>query len=217
MRVRAHRRVADLPGHPARGSADVPAGRPRHQPVALVSTAVAFGGDASIVLARFAASLLTAVVTGLWWLRLGRDDLIRLPRRRPETEARWGRFTEAVTHDLLHAGGYLVVGAAATVNVLVPRSVLDALAGNLLIAVLTLALFAVIVAVCSEADAFVAASLTAFPLTARLAFMVVGPALDVKLFAMQAGTFGRAFALRFAPMTLLVAILASLAVGSVLR
>ena len=68
-------------------------------------------------------------------------------------------------------------------------------------------------AICSEAGAFVAASLTQFSLTARLTFMVVGPMVDVKLIALQAGTFGRSFAVRFAPMTLLVAIVSSAAVG----
>ena len=64
-----------------------------------------------------------------------------------------------------------------------------------------------------EADAFVAASLTMLPLLPRLVFLVVGPAVDVKLFAMQAGVFGRAFAIRFAPVTFLVATVAGTAVG----
>ncbi len=44
-------------------------------------------------------------------------------------------------------------------------------------------------------------------------FLVVGPAIDVKLFAMQVGMFGRAFAVRFAPLTLLVATTIATAVG----
>jgi uncharacterized protein len=74
-------------------------------------------------------------------------------------------------------------------------------------------LLAVILSLCSEADAFVAASLTAVPLVPRLAFLVVGPAVDVKLFAMQAGMFGRHFAIRFAPATFVVATLVATAVG----
>ena len=66
-----------------------------------------------------------------------------------------------------------------------------------------------LLSICSEADAFVAASLSQFSLTARLAFLVVGPMVDLKLFAMQAGTFGRGFALRFAPATFAVAVLVS--------
>jgi len=40
-----------------------------------------------------------------------------------------------------------------------------------------------------------------------------GPAVDLKLFAMQAGMFGRAFAVRFAPSTFVVAIVSAYAVG----
>ena len=76
-----------------------------------------------------------------------------------------------------------------------------------------MAVLAVVLALCSEADAFVAASLTMVPLLPRLVFLVVGPAVDVKLFAMQAGMFGRAFAVRFAPWTFLVATASAGVVG----
>ena len=69
-----------------------------------------------------------------------------------------------------------------------------------------MAVLAVILALCSEADAFVVASLSMLPLLPRLVFLVVGPVVDVKLIAMQAGMFGRAFAVRFAPVSFLVAI-----------
>jgi uncharacterized protein len=82
-----------------------------------------------------------------------------------------------------------------------------------LLSVLVLAGLAVLMAICSEADAFVAASLTQFSLTSRLAFMVVGPMVDVKLIALQAGTFGGRFALRFAPLTFAVAVASSVFVG----
>ena len=192
---------------------------PAINPVVLVATAVAFPGQPSVVVARFFASLLVAVVMGWLWLRFGKGEWLR-PMRRPSVSGlpRWEAFRVSARHDFVHAGGFLVVGGltAATLNVTVPRSVLDAIGGNLAVSVLVLAALAVVLAICSEADAFVAASLTAFPMTARLAFMVVGPAVDVKLFALQAGTFGRGFALRFAPATFLVAVGASVLVGSVL-
>ena len=76
-----------------------------------------------------------------------------------------------------------------------------------------MALLAVILALCSEADAFVAASLSMLPLIPRLVFLVVGPAIDIKLFAMQVGMFGRAFAVRFAPVTFVVAVVVATGVG----
>src|SRR6185295_6995312 len=72
-------------------------------------------------------------------------------------------------------------------------------------------------AICSEADAFIAASLTQFSLTSRLAFMVVGPMVDVKLIALQAGTFSGRFAARFAPLTFVGAVVLRLTVTDTYR
>jgi uncharacterized protein len=168
------------------------------------------------VLARFVASLLTAIVVGLVWARSGRDELLERARRRPVHEGRpLAVLVATAQHDLLQAGGFLIVGAAtaATLQTVVPRGILDTVAGSGPPALVALAGLAVVMAICSEADAFVAASLTQFSLSARLAFMVVGPMVDVKLIALQAGTFGRRFALRFAPLTLIVALAASAVVG----
>ncbi|MEU5381622.1 permease, partial [Streptomyces sp. NPDC005968] len=127
-------------------------------------------------------------------------------------------FRLGFQHDFLHAGGFLVLGAmaAATFNVAVPRSVLDVFSGSPWLSVLFMAGLAVLLAVCSEADAFVAASLTGFSPLARLVFMVVGPMVDLKLIALQAGTFGRAFAVRFSAATMVVAVLCSALIGGAL-
>jgi uncharacterized membrane protein YraQ (UPF0718 family) len=185
---------------------------PAVNPIVLVSTAVAFPGRPEVVGARLVASLLAAIVVGLVWARLGRDDLLERAYRRRAPDGRpLDVFVATAQHDLLNAGGFLIVGAAtaATLQTVVPRSVVDAVGGAGVVAVLALAGLAVVMAICSEADAFVAASLTQFPLGARLTFMVVGPMVDVKLVALQTGTFGRAFAARFAPLTFVVAVGAS--------
>ncbi|MER6673783.1 permease [Streptomyces sp. NPDC000983] len=192
---------------------------PAINPIVLTSTAVAFPGDPEMVLARLVASLLVACAMGWLWLRVGRTDWLRPPSRPSyEGQGRGAAFWGSVRHDVMHAGGFLVVGAmvAATLKAVTPESWLSGLAASPVAAVLALALLAVVLSICSEADAFVAASLTHFSLTARLTFLVVGPMVDLKLFAMQAGTFGRAFALRFAPATFVVAVLVSTATGAVL-
>ncbi|MFE9447926.1 permease [Streptomyces sp. NPDC006739] len=194
---------------------------PAINPVVLTATAIAFPGSPAMVLARLLASLATAAVMGWLWLWLGREEWLRPAVRhtghRPG-HSRWSEFRRGFQHDFLHAGGFLVVGAmaAATFNVTVPRSVLDTFSGSPWLSVPFLAALAVVLAVCSEADAFVAASLAGFPPTARLAFMVVGPMVDLKLIALQAGTFGRAFAVRFSAATTVVAVLCSALVGGVL-
>ncbi|WP_234995672.1 permease [Streptoalloteichus hindustanus] len=192
---------------------------PAVNPIVLVATAVAFPGEPMMVLARFLASLATAVVTGWLWARLGRAEWIAeraLRRITPRPGAsRWAVFAETARHDLVEAGGFLVLGGltAAVLNVAVPAAWLTSLGGQLVLGVIVMALLAVVLALCSEADAFVAASLSALPLLPRLVFLVVGPAVDVKLVALQAGTFGRAFAVRFAPLTFLVAVVCAVVTG----
>jgi uncharacterized membrane protein YraQ (UPF0718 family) len=189
---------------------------PAINPVVLVATAVAFPGRPQMVLARFLGSLLASVAVGMLWTRLGRGLPIGGARRSlPAGLGRWESFSHTARHDFLEAGGWLVVGAmaAATLQVVVPRGVLDQVAGNHLLAAVALGLLAVLLAICSEADAFVAASLQQFSLSARLVFLVVGPAVDVKLIAMQAGVFGRRFALRFPALTFVVAVGSALLVG----
>lgn len=190
---------------------------PAINPVVLVATAVAFPGEPKMVLARVAASLLTAVIMGALWSRWGRRAWItrRMPRPHNGTDSRWTVFTEAASHDFLQAGSYLVIGAAAAaaLRVVVPPWIFEHLAGHLILGIVTMALLAVVLAMCSEADAFVAASITMLPLLPRLVFLVVGPAVDVKLVAMQAGMFGRPFAARFAPATFVVATVTAATVG----
>ncbi|MFF0161751.1 permease [Streptomyces sp. NPDC005263] len=192
---------------------------PAINPIVLTATAVAFPNDPEMVLARFVASLLVACAMGWLWQRVGRADWLRPPDRAAyDGQSKGAAFWGSVRHDVMHAGGFLVVGAmaAATLKAVVPEEWLRMAAGNPVVSVLALAVLAVLLSICSEADAFVAASLSQFSLTARLAFLVVGPMVDLKLFAMQAGTFGRGFALRFAPTTFVLGITVAVLTGAVL-
>jgi uncharacterized membrane protein YraQ (UPF0718 family) len=188
---------------------------PAVNPVVVVATLVAFPGRPEMALGRWVAAFGTSAAVGLLWTRFGRP----LPPL-PETSGirPWRAMLHTVVDDTSSSAGYLAVGAAAgaTLTVLVPRTWIDALAGLGLLSVLATALLAVLLAVCSEADAFLAAALRAFSPTAQLAFMVVGPVVDLKLIALQTGTFGPAVARRLAPMAFVVAVTAAIVVGAVL-
>jgi uncharacterized membrane protein YraQ (UPF0718 family) len=186
---------------------------PAINPAVIVSTTVAFPNNPMMVAARVTASLATAVIVG-WWC-VARGDRLGMVRRAVTHEHGDGDFLDGALHDFLHAGGFLVLGAmaAAAVNTFVPRAWVDTVAEQAILGVLTLAAFAFIAALCSESDAFVAASLTAFSDTAKLAFMVVGPAMDIKLATMESGQFGNQFARQFVPVVLLVAIGSASLVG----
>lgn len=192
---------------------------PAINPVVLVATAVAFPAEPRMVLARFVGSLATAMVMGWLWARWGKLEWMteRALRRLPDAEGRgrWTVFAETARADLVDAGGFLVLGAliAAAMNVLIPPGWFAVLGEEIVLGILVMAVLAVLLALCSEADAFVAASLSGLPLLPKLVFLVVGPAIDVKLAAMQAGTFGRSFAMRFAPATFVVAITCAVLAG----
>ena len=48
-----------------------------------------------------------------------------------------------------------------------------------------------LLSICSEADAFVAASFQTIPAAAQLAFVAIGPMVDLKLIGMYSVTFKR--------------------------
>lgn len=189
---------------------------PAINPIVLISTFVAFQGEPGMVVARFIASLATAMLMGWLWLRFGDNRWLSIPKRDHLIgDTPFQTFRMTATHDFLHAGGFLVVGAAAAaaLNVGIPAEWMRSIAENPVLAILGMAVLAVLLSICSEADAFIAASFTEFSLTAKLTFMVVGPVVDLKLISMQAGIFGRRFTSRFAPTTFLVALVMSVLVG----
>jgi uncharacterized membrane protein YraQ (UPF0718 family) len=190
---------------------------PAINPIVLVATAVAFTTEPKMVWARLVAGLLTAVIMGWIWERIGRPEWLA-PRLRGAVteEARgWPVFIDTMRGDFTQAAGFLVLGGgvAATFKVLVSQGWMQHIGTSLFLSVLLMAGLAYMLALCSEADAFVAASFTTIPVIGKLVFLTVGPAVDVKLTALQAGTFGRRFASRFAPLTLVVAVVVGVLVG----
>ena len=192
---------------------------PAVNPVVLVATAVAVNNNPRMVWARLLASLLAVLVVGWLWALLGKPEWMR-PQTGHDHQgvSRATVFRTTAMHDLVQAGGFLVMGAAAAaaIKVVVPVGVLSRIGANLWLAVLVMAALAVLLALCSEADAFVVASFSAISPTAQLVFLVVGPMVDIKLFAMQSGAFGTRFAARFMSLTLVCCIAAGVLVGTLL-
>jgi uncharacterized membrane protein YraQ (UPF0718 family) len=96
--------------------------------------------------------------------------------------------------DFLDVAVFFIIGAAITslLGTAVDRTVLAPLAANPLTAILTLMASAVALALCSTTDAFIAAtSFPAFPMTAKLAFLLFGPMFDLKLYWLYGLLFKR--------------------------
>ena len=62
-----------------------------------------------------------------------------------------------------------------------------------ILSLVAMMVLAVLLSLCSESDAFVAASFVQFGPSAQLAFLVFGPMVDLKLGALYAGTFRKGF------------------------
>jgi uncharacterized membrane protein YraQ (UPF0718 family) len=174
-------------------------------PIVLTSTWVAYGGHergAEMVAGRAGLGLIAATAAGLVIGRTRAVDLLR-PRASDHVHehAGAGRSSDFATHlvsDFLFMGKFIVVGAAlsALLQAAVPESTISALGGAPVLSALSLMAVAFVLSLCSEADAFIAASFTSFSLGAQLAFLVLGPLADVKLSVLYGATFRRWFLAR---------------------
>jgi uncharacterized membrane protein YraQ (UPF0718 family) len=105
---------------------------------------------------------------------------------------RWGNISETALHDFVDISVYLILGAllAALSRLLLPPEQMQTLALSYpTLAILIMMGLAILMCICSEADAFVAASFRLIPPAPKLAFLVLGPMLDFKLYMMYTRVF----------------------------
>jgi len=169
-------------------------------PVVIASTYVAYRGHDSLwimVIGRLVLGFLVAVSVGWVVGATTKDELLR-PRSDDgdldlveEGEPRWARFASHLTGDFLFMGRFLVLGAAiaAAVQTFIPESIVGRVANLPILSLVAMMGLAFLMSLCSESDAFVAASFTQFGPAAQLAFLVSGPMIDLKLGALYAGTY----------------------------
>jgi uncharacterized membrane protein YraQ (UPF0718 family) len=108
----------------------------------------------------------------------------------------WGErlsnVTETTLHDFVDIMVFLIIGAfisAVFGQVFSHEQVAAFGHGYPVLAILGMMGMAVILCLCSEADAFVAASYTQLAPSAKLAFLTLGPMLDLKLYFMYTRVF----------------------------
>ena len=105
---------------------------------------------------------------------------------------RISNISETALHDFVDITVYLILGAvlAAVVRVFLPHERMAELASqHWITSILIMMGLAILLCLCSEADAFVAASFTALRPSAKVAFLALGPMLDFKLFFMYTRVF----------------------------
>jgi uncharacterized protein len=172
-------------------------------PVVLAATAIAYRGRDHMwvmVLGRAVLGLLAAMAVG-WVMGLRtREQLLNEGRGHDLGEVEsgergWSAFSGQMAGDLVMLGRYLVLGAAiaAALQTFLPQSFLGGLAGTPVLNIVALMGLAAVLSLCSESDAFVAASFVQFGSAAQLSFLVFGPMIDAKLVLLYSGAFGKGF------------------------
>lgn len=165
-------------------------------PVVIISTYAAFKGQDAALMTSFRIGLgfTVAVVIAMIAGRFAADRILKpgvLARDHDhehepaaaDWRAKLGRAASVATSDFLDVAMYLVIGAGITAvfNTAVNQSLILPLAFNLPLAIASLMGLAGILSLCSTSDAFIAATFIAFPAAAKLAFLVFGPMMDLKL------------------------------------
>ena len=174
-------------------------------PIVILTTHAAFGWDGGILVARLVGGYLIANLIGWIYSRHPSPDALLTDR--------FTATCERVTHErgtptrrsltqffveLRAVMPALVIGSAiaGAVQVLVPRDVLLSIGENPVLSILAMIALAMTVAICSNVDAFFALSFAStFSSGAIIAFLLVGPVVDVKMLALLRTTFaGRVLA-----------------------
>ena len=166
-----------------------------------------------MTIARLSLGYTVAIIVGLFMLRRKPSDILRtslvdsIEKRAadggPDHGATRG-FDGKIIHalrtsmrDFLDTGMYFTIGIVITAwfDTQVDQTKFGQLAGNEWVATPAMMGLAYALALCSTSDAFIAAPMAAFSLKAKLAFLVFGPMLDVKLTFMYLSVFRRKFVL----------------------
>jgi uncharacterized membrane protein YraQ (UPF0718 family) len=168
-------------------------------PIVILTTHAAFGWDAGILVARLVGGFLIANLIG-WIYSLHPDQNGLLTERfvatcdlivhEPGSPVR--RSLAQFLVELRAVMPALVIGSAiaGAVQVLVPREVLIAVGSNPALSIVAMMALAMTVAICSNVDAFFALSFAStFSPGAIVAFLLVGPLVDVKMLALLRTTF----------------------------
>lgn len=190
-------------------------------PVVIASTLFAFQGNWEVAYLRCLLVLIPAAGLGVALRDSSASDVLRhVPVKlepfagsnggTPPSEhegcgcgcghAHEGKVKRVLFHmvaEFVSMARFLALGAVVSsgFKAFLPPEVLHFFSGSPFLAIGGLMILAVLLSICSEADAFVASSFATFPLMSKVAFMSIGPMVDLKLIPLFLMVFKRPVAL----------------------
>jgi uncharacterized membrane protein YraQ (UPF0718 family) len=212
---------------------------PGLNPLAMFSTYLAFRNQEPwlMVVLRFGFTVIVLTFLGFWLMRLKPENMLRPEmitgpsRVKPEMTPNPGlvltpragssfgglqQFTGAVIRDFTGVLLFLVIGAAAAAifSTGFNRNLLAPLGQSHIFGPLAGIFLAQLLCLCSTTDAFIIAAFAPFSIPAKLAFLVAGPLIDMKLYwvyrSAYQGRFVHALWLRATVATFVLTLLYSL-------
>jgi uncharacterized membrane protein YraQ (UPF0718 family) len=189
-------------------------------PIVAVSTLTAFKEfqgitevsavlDATMTIGRLSLGYVVAVLVGLLMLKFRVTDILRANvaaavvasgNALSDVQTAVAPFNDRLIHamrtamrDFLDTGMYFTIGVIITsvFNTQVDQAKVDAFASSEWLAIPSMMSLGFVLSLCSTSDAFIAAPMAAFSMASKLAFLVFGPMMDVKLVFMYAAVFKR--------------------------
>jgi len=173
-------------------------------PIVIITTHQAFGFDDGILIARLLGGYAIANLIGWLYSRHPDPDGLLTQRFRDTCDLqhaqgaavgagdKWRRSVGQFVVELRAVLPALVIGSAlaGAVQVLIPRDALLAIGSDPTLSIIAMILLAMVVSICSNVDAFFALSFAStFTPGSLVAFLLVGPLVDVKMLALLRTTF----------------------------
>lgn len=168
-------------------------------PIVIITTHQAFGFDDGILIARLLGGYAIANLIGWLYSRHPDPDGLLTDRFRETCElvvhepgGRGRRSLAQFVIELRAVMPALVIGSAlaGAVQVLIPREALLAIGSNPALSIVAMISLALVVSICSNVDAFFALSFAStFTPGSIVAFLLVGPLVDIKMLALMRTTF----------------------------
>ena len=192
-------------------------------PIVIITTHQAFGFSDGILIARLLGGYAIANLIGWLYSRHPDPDALLTDRFREtcdlvvhEPGDRARRSLAQFVIELRAVMPALVIGSAlaGAVQVLIPREALLAIGSNPALSIVAMMALAMVVAICSNVDAFFALSFAStFTPGSIVAFLLVGPLVDIKMLALMRTTFTT----RTLTGIVVVVVLSAFAIGSVVN
>jgi uncharacterized membrane protein YraQ (UPF0718 family) len=181
-------------------------------PLVAISTLAAFRGQSAMemMILRLGVAWLVAVIVGMAVQNLATKHVLKknvlsriLSARETGGDAfrsgpmgvRMIRALRVGTRDFLEVMFYFVLGVAvaSVFSTAINQAVILPLALDIWYATASMMLLGFLLSLCSTSDAFIAATFVAFPAVSKLAFLVFGPMIDLKLIFLYSSVFRKRF------------------------